>query len=341
MPLSNRFARLGAWLRAKRAPEVQAVPEAKVHVVFLDGTMSSLAPSMETNVGRMWRLMQERPEVCVYYEPGIQWRGLKRSAEVMAGVGINRQIRRAYTFLAAQYRPGDKIFFVGYSRGAYGVRALAGLIDRIGLIRSEELYPDLVDEIYTLYRNAPDSPAARAFAARNCHPKVEIEAVGVFDTVRALGIRWPIVWRFAPKVHEFRSNVLGEAVRHGFHALAMDENRRAYHPQLWEVPQHRLGAVQQVWFRGTHADIGGQVGEVAEARGLSNIPLVWMLRQLEACGLPLPAHWDNRYPQDGNAPMHGNWVGFGKLFWARKRRVIGRDPSERLHESVTDARDVA
>jgi uncharacterized protein (DUF2235 family) len=72
--------------------------------------------------------------VTLYYEPGIQWRGFRRAHEVVAGVGINRQIRRAYLFLARNYQPGDRVVLMGYSRGAYAVRSLAGLIDRMGLL---------------------------------------------------------------------------------------------------------------------------------------------------------------------------------------------------------------
>ncbi|WP_052068465.1 MULTISPECIES: DUF2235 domain-containing protein [Thalassobacter] len=331
MRLSDR---LRGWLKTRHAPSAEGPPEAQIHVVLLDGTMSSLTPGLETNVARIWRLLQEVPGLCLYYEPGIQWRGWRRGHEVMAGVGINRQIKRAYGFLAERYHPGDQIYFVGYSRGAYGVRALAGLINRIGLLRADAVNHGRLEEVYDLYRHRPDSAEARAFAAEHCVPKVQIDAVCVFDTVRALGIRWPLVWRFAPAVHEFHSNVLGRSVRRGFHALAMDETRLAYAPQLWEVPEHRLDDVKQVWFRGSHGDVGGHIGEFAPARGLGNVPLVWMLEQMEATGLPLPAQWARRFPQDATAPSAGSTRGFGKFFLARRRRVLGRDPSEVVHPSA-------
>lgn len=331
MRLSERFR---GWLSTRHAPSGVAPPEATIHVVLLDGTMSSLTPGLETNVARIWRLLQEVPGLCLYYEPGIQWRGWRRGHEVMAGVGINRQIKRAYGFLAQKYHPGDQIYFIGYSRGAYAVRALAGLIDRIGLLRSDAVSDARLEEVYELYRCRPDSAAARAFAAEHCEPKVQIDAVCVFDTVRALGIRWPLLWRVAPVVHEFHSNELGVSVRRGLHALALDETRMAYAPQLWEVPAHRLGDVRQVWFRGSHGDVGGHISDFAPARGLGNVPLVWMLEQLQEAGMPLPEQWPRRFPQDPEAPSAGSTRGFGKFFLARKRRIVGRDPSEALHPSA-------
>lgn len=296
--------------------------------------MTSLTPGEETNVGRIYHLLRTHGGYSLYYEPGIQWRGWGRAHEVAAGVGINRQIRRAYAFLARRYTPGDRIFLVGYSRGAYGVRALAGLIDRLGLLRADEASPDRVDEIYAHYREDPSSPAARSFVARHCHRQAPIEAVCVFDTVRALGNRWPLLWRLAPRVHAFRSNHLGRSVGAGFHALALHETRRAFAPEMWEVPAHRLEDIRQVWFRGSHGVVGGQVGDDAGARMVSNVPLVWMLEQMAARGLTLPPHWQGRFAQDADAISPWGYRGTGRLFIARKGRVVGADPSEWLHPSV-------
>ena len=95
------------------------------HVVILDGTMSSLHPGHETNAGLTFRLLREggrRHGLSLYYEPGIQWTSWTQAQDVIQGRGLNRQIRRAYGFLASRYRPGDRIFLFGYSRGAYAVR---------------------------------------------------------------------------------------------------------------------------------------------------------------------------------------------------------------------------
>ena len=94
------------------------------------------------------------------------------------------------------------------------------------------------------------------------------------------------------------------------------------------------GRLEQVWFRGSHGDVGGQLAGIEAARPLSNIPFIWMLERAEICGLALPKQWQSRYPTDANAPSVGTWKGWAKIFLLRKKRVIGQDPSERIHDSA-------
>src|SRR5690606_38005837 len=111
--------------------------------------------------------------------------------DVIEGRGINRQIRRAYGVLASRFRPGDRIFLFGYSRGAYAVRSLAGVIDRMGLLRAEHAVERNVLQVYRHYRSYAPGAAAEAFRDRYCHADVPIEMTGVWDTVKALGLRAP------------------------------------------------------------------------------------------------------------------------------------------------------
>ncbi len=304
--------------------------------------MSSLKPGCETNIGLTYRLLMDLPPdapVNVYYEPGIQWRGIKRAAEVMAGVGINRQIKRAYLFLARNYQPGDRIMLMGYSRGAYAVRSLAGLIDRMGLLRPAQINPETIERVYDHYRSDPDGPRARALRDSLSHAHVPICFMGIYDTVRALGIRWPGVWRFLPEAHPYHDHTLGATTTKARHALALNETRQAFVPVLWETEPEdaATGRVIQMWFRGTHGDIGGHLLGHHEARPLSNIPLNWILSEAQSVGLPLPKDWRDRFPTDPNGDSVGNFRGFGKLFLARRRRVVGQDPSERLHPTAKQA----
>jgi len=158
--------------------------------------------------------------------------------------------------------------------------------------------------------------------------------VGVWDTVKALGLRLPLLWMLSEKNHAFHNHHLGASIRHGFHALALDETRAVFAPVLWDCPPGWEGNVEQVWFRGAHGDIGGQIGQLSAARALSNIPLVWLLDRAETCGLRLPDDWRARYPCDPEAPMVGTWKSWGKLFLLRAPRPLGQDPSERLHPSI-------
>ncbi|MFD1508882.1 DUF2235 domain-containing protein [Lacimonas salitolerans] len=333
--------RVLGWLWPATAP-THAAPMRRdgglIHVIILDGTMSSLEPGCESNAGLAWRVMSGiGAPVSVYYEPGLQWADWRSTTDVMIGRGINRQIRRAYGYLASRYRPGDRIFLMGYSRGAYAVRSLAGMIDRIGLLRAECATERNVTTAYRHYQGAPGSGVAAAFARAHCHDRVEIEMVGVWDTVKALGLRLPVRWQWTEDSHAFHNHRLGPSVRHGFHALALHETRAIYTPVLWESTDDASTRIEQVWFRGTHGDVGGQLGGFEPARPLANIPLVWMLDRAEACGLPLPEGWAAQFPCDPGAPTVGTWRGLGKLFVLRGPRVVGADRSERVHETVDRA----
>ncbi len=305
------------------------------HVIILDGTLSSLEPGCETNAGRLFRLLQEvEGDLSLYYESGLQWSDWRSASDIVVGRGINRQICRAYGFLASRYLPGDRIFFFGYSRGAYAVRSLAGVIDEIGLLRAEHATERNVRQAYRLYRYPSENTVARDFTALYCTAVPEISVVGVWDTVKALGMRFPILWRFTNDKHAFHNDQLGQSIKCGLHALAYHERRMAYEPVLWSCPPGWTGRVEQVWFKGVHGDIGGQLRGHEDARPLANIPLVWMLERAQIEGLPLPEGWQNRFPQDAHAPSSGNWKGWGKLFLYRRHRAMGHDPSERVHESL-------
>ena len=208
------------------------------HVLILDGTMSSLTPGCESNAGLTYRLLSEvsGSELSVYYEAGLQWQDWRATPDVMMGRGINRQIRRAYGYLASRYKAGDRIFLLGYSRGAYAVRSLAGLIDTVGLLKDEHATERNILTAYRHYQCNPGGPVVKEFAAEFCHAETPIEMVGVWDTVKALGLRLPVLWRWAEAAHSFHSHRLGPSVQHGYHALALDETRAVYEPVLWESP---------------------------------------------------------------------------------------------------------
>lgn len=338
MRLRRLHRQITGWLRRTfRRNQTLSGPRRgpRIHVIILDGTMSSLRDECETNAGLIYKLLCDSPDdLSIYYEPGVQFPDWRAAWAVMTGKGINRQIRRAYGFLASRYRPGDRIFLFGYSRGAYAVRSLAGMIDRIGLLTARHAVERNITLAYRHYETAPDSDAARDFRRAYCHAEAPIDAVGVFDTVKALGLRLPLIWRLSETRHAFHNHQLGPSVQHGFHALAHDETRVAYAPVLWDLPEEWSERVEQVWFRGNHGDIGGQLGGNLRARPLSNIPLVWMLERAETCGLTLPGEWRARFPTDITAPSIGTWSGWGKLFWLRTPRRRMRDASERLHPSL-------
>jgi uncharacterized protein (DUF2235 family) len=331
------------WRLFRRAPRVETPPVVKErgrfdHVIILDGTMSSLKPGEETNAGNVFRLLQELPRnarMVLRYEAGVQWEDWSSTREVIDGHGIHKQIIRAYGDLASRYRPGDRIWLFGYSRGAYAVRALAGVIGRIGLLKAGEATERQIHTVYRHYIGDPNAQIVQDFAHAYCHPKVEIEMVGVFDTVKALGLRLPLLWRLTRPEIEYLDYHLGETIKRGRQALALDERRVAFAPVLWQSDPDRPDEdLVQMWFRGVHGDIGGHIGKSREVRPLTNIPLVWMLGEAEAAGLELPDGWRTRFPTDPNAPSVGSYSGWGWLFLYRRMRRVGRDPSEQIHPSA-------
>jgi uncharacterized protein (DUF2235 family) len=317
------------------------------HVILIDGTMSSLEPGSETNIGQIYRLLQAAPHVrplSIYYEAGVQWEMWREIADVAMGRGIDDQILRAYGWLATRYRAGDRIYLLGYSRGAFAVRSLAGIIDRVGLLRSAEATERNIRLAYRYYQAPETRPGQRVFHDKFCHADVMVEMIGVFDTVKALGLRLPFLWMLTDPKHKFHNQALSRVVRHGYQALARDETRAVFEPILWRTDGGTPGAdwkgrVEQVWFRGAHGDVGGHLGGFDAARPLANIPLIWMLDRVQSHGLSLPDGWKARLPVDENAPSVGTTRGWGKLFLFRERRVVGADPSESLHgTAVASAR---
>lgn len=332
--------RLGRLLRIGRRVETRIPVRTRGptdHVILIDGTMSSLEPGRETNVGQIYRLLKGLPaqaRLSVYYEPGVQWALWRDLAEVATGRGINDQIRNAYGWLATRYRPGDRIFLIGFSRGAFAVRSLAGVIDRVGLTRADAATERNVSLAWRYYQ-ARDREKGRAeFRRRFCHPSAAIEMIGVFDTVKALGLRLPFLWMWTEPQHDFHDHALGGIVRNGFHALAMHETRAVLAPILWDGAPEPGQRVEQMWFRGTHGDIGGHLGLSDASRPLANVPLNWMLERAASAGLMLPDDWRSAYPADPAAPSVGTWRGWGKLFLLRARRKVGSTPTERLHPST-------
>jgi uncharacterized protein (DUF2235 family) len=274
-------------------------PRRIVHVVVMDGTLSSLEEGFETNVGLAYRLLKRNagPGVTLHYQPGLQFdRGdlLASAWSVLTGSGLDLQIQQVYGALASRYQPGDEIFLIGHSRGA--------------------------------------------FAEDCCHLEVRIAAIGVWDTVKALGLRLPGLWWLFKAKYQFHNHQISACVGAGFQAMALDETRDTYRPKMWDDTPDRPVHLQQVWFVGNNGDVGGQVMESPQTRPLSNIPFVWLMQRLQDCGLPLPKAWEDEFTQDVHAPSTGNWSGLNWLFWARSRRVVGRFRSESLHPSVADRR---
>jgi len=198
----------------------------------------------------------------------------------MFGLGISRNINRAYEFLVRSYEPQDEIWIFGFSRGAFTARSLAGMIRDCGLLKLAHI--DRIGEAMALYRDryddtAPDAPRARIF--RNTYSnEPDIKFIGVWDTVGSLGVPGVHLWlaRLLRTDWQFHDTTLSRSVKNAYQALAIHEKRSDFEPTLWQKqdwPEASSQTLEQVWFSGVHSDVGG--GYVEEQ--LSDVALLWMI----------------------------------------------------------------
>jgi uncharacterized protein (DUF2235 family) len=253
----------------------------------------------------------------VLYLRGVGTSGLQTEVlvEGAIGLGIDENIRSAYMFIAQNYLPGDEIFLFGFSRGAYTARSLAGLIAACGILKRQKLGD--IGKAWTYYRTAllPHSPQEfiRLYQTE-AHQDAEIKFLGVWDTVGALGIPGQILVSLNHALYGFHDTSVCALVKRGCHALAIDEHRNEFVPTLWTGALPAGVRIDQVWFSGAHADVGG--GYIT--RKLADIPLVWMAKNAEEEGLALD--WSclpDPLTLDPKAPTHNSSAGFfawDKLF---------------------------
>lgn len=268
----------------------------------------------------------------VFYQCGVgtaPWERLRGGA---FGFGLSRDVREVYRYLAQTYEPGDELFFVGFSRGAYTARSAVGLVRNCGVLRPE--YADRVGAAYRLYRSRADRTHPKSTEAalfrRTYSREPRIRFVGVWDTVGSLGIPLSGMrlinllnrrWQF----HDLR---LSGAVDDAFQAVAIDEKRRPFRPTLWTAPeQGGQGRREQVWFAGVHSDVGGGYAEPA----LADIALLWLADRARDCGLAFDdAVLAEAAPDPGGA-LHESRTGLYRLLPALSRTIAHADPG---HEYV-------
>lgn len=277
-------------------------------VICCDGTWNAVdgGRGRPTNVAKIAQAIDtgghvSKVDQIVAYVRGVGSTGLKtqRVFSGATGDGVDDNIRSAYLFLVQNFRPGDAIYLFGFSRGAFTARALAGMIKASGL--PTILSRRLLTLAWNHYRTPPRE-RRRRFAeiiasARHIddlrglgrplfHEGVEIQFVGVFDTVGALGIpsyfsdiraRWALPDSFSG----FHDTQPSSIVRFGAHALAVDDHRPSFVPTLWTGARPAATVIDQTWFAGNHSDVGGGHDEDT----LSRVPLHWMVRKAEAAGL--------------------------------------------------------
>ncbi len=200
------------------------------------------------------------------------------------GLGLDRTILDGYCHLANTYEEGDEVFILGFSRGAYAARSVVGMIRNCGLVQ-KEFAPQSALVAYGIYRtrdDGPDSITAQAFRTDFSRP-LTIRFLGIWDTVGELGIPSHVAARLNRDLYSFHDTALSKIVENAYHALALDEHREAYQACLWDSPAKPNQTIEQRWFVGAHADVGGGYPD----RELSDLALRWMQEKAAALGLGL------------------------------------------------------
>jgi uncharacterized protein (DUF2235 family) len=275
----------------------------------------------------------------VFYDKGVGTGRFDRLLGGAFGLGIERKILDAYQYLIINYEPGDELFFLGFSRGAYTVRSTFGLIRNSGLLKPE--FAHKVPDAYALYRRRddashPDAVESELFR-RTYSREPRAKFIGVWDTVGALGLPVGGLLKLINKRWSFHDMTLSSWVDNAFQALAIDEHRKPFRPSVWDQSAHAAAQViEQVWFAGVHSNVGGSYPQT----GLSDITLLWMIEKAEACGLAIDrdsmATINNPQP-NAFATLYDSqtlWykiAGLGDYI-----RPIGRTPTESVASTAVD-----
>ncbi len=251
------------------------------------------------------------------YEEGVGTAHMEALPGGIYGKGLDRQILGGYRFLRKRLADTDwalednRVFIFGFSRGSYAARRLAGLINHSGIPKKRAD----VELGWQLYLNRDTASIAQLKAAGRFFDQ-SIEVLGVWDTVKTT------------TDPDFDDNKLPACVKHGYHAMAIDEKRKFF-PVLKWTPNAR---VRQVWFAGVHADVGGGYPET----GLSDIAMQWMVDSAWEHGLNVKPSAMNQLNGDPNGEQHDSFTGIWAPLGKKQRTVT---PAGLVHRSVETRRN--
>ncbi|KAF8805056.1 hypothetical protein BYT27DRAFT_6682806 [Phlegmacium glaucopus] len=331
-------------------------------VICIDGTSNQFG-QRNTNVIELYNRLLKNKDQLTYYDSGIgtyaapsskSWNHWKQviynKIDVAIAWNFDEIVINAYGWLAQNYQPNDRIFLFGFSRGAYQVRTLAGMIDKVGLIHkgyerqipfAYEIYADdHSDEALPSLRNKnmdakpwrkfakffryavgqqsePESPAPnRAKRFKDTFSRnIQVHFVGAWDTVSSVGI---------VRGKNLPGTTSADHICFFRHALALDECRVKF------LPEYTYGGVaakqvktatmeglepmpriKETWFAGTHSDIGG--GNILNPNlNRCGAPLLWMSYEAISAGLLMElSNLEWKWDQLGD--VHESLTGFWKI----------------------------
>ncbi|NQY34081.1 MAG: DUF2235 domain-containing protein [Alteromonadaceae bacterium] len=308
-------------------------------VIFSDGTGQEGGKGPNTNIYKLFSIIENRSNQQVtFYDAGLGT-GWNKLTGNIAGMGISRNILECYRFIFDNYKIGDKIFLFGFSRGAATVRSLSSFIHYFGILPQSR--PELIKRAFKIYKiKNPDArrDEAKKFIKKHHNIWAEVEFLGCYDTVSALGLPIPGTDAIFNKIpflqHKFHDLSLSKSVKHAYHALALDDERRNFLPKIWDTKIEDGQTLTQVWFSGMHTHVGGGY----HAHGLSDIPLIWMTEMAIDKGLLLYNHYDVEVKEDADSFMEDSrGTMLTKLYPQQVRDWdISKYGKPRVHQSVID-----
>ncbi|MDL3985765.1 DUF2235 domain-containing protein [Shewanella xiamenensis] len=310
-------------------------------VICADGTWNrpekDLKVDFPTNVLRLARAISPmaadgKPQQ-VFYDWGVG----SYYDEVIGGAtgrGLHKNIMDGYRYIVQNYSPGDEIYLFGFSRGAYTVRCLCGLINNCGILKRPDAR--LIQQAFDHYKKssapfAPSGDKSVEFRQKHSHESREIKFVGVWDTVGAMGIPISFLGLFEDK-DEFYDTKIGRNVRVARHALAIDEHRSDFEPTIWQLRDNM--DMQQVWFAGAHSNIGGSYQPDKDGSLLSDNALAWMIAEAERFNLSLEPHLTASLHPNPLATLHDSRRSFYRIKQPYLRPLDPNVAPVLLHHSV-------
>lgn len=295
-------------------------------VICCDGTGNEYGRH-NTNVVELYSVVNNGGKQIAFYDPGVGTGGweydestgnLRSMSDQATGYGLMNNVMDAYRFLMTVYEPGDTLYLFGFSRGAFTVRSLAGMLHKVGLLHHAN--DNLLEYASKIYNTTANDEIAAGFMRTFAIP-CPVHFIGVWDTVESL------VLNAGKKFHDA---TLHPEIKFGYQALSIDEVRKDFPPSLWNPANVTTGqTIEQVWFAGVHSDVGGWYDE----RGLSNIALNWMIGKATACGLKVDEQRAARFHGNANDKIHQSYSGFWRIRGKRTRKI---PEGSRIHRSVVD-----
>jgi uncharacterized protein (DUF2235 family) len=297
-----------------------------------------------TNVTKVARAIRPRDmngvDQIVFYHDGVGTGGATDTVTGGAfGHGIEENVRNLYRFIVYNYAPGDELFFFGFSRGAFTMRTLAGFMKLVGLTEKDDDF--FVPDMYACYEGntGPGTPEwKRAFQrVKGQQPCPNITFIGVWDTVGALGAPG-VIGKAASALngnkYGYHDVQLNGFIQNAYHALAIDERRRPFMPNLWVRPADWHGNLEQAWFPGVHSDVGGGY----ERGGLANEALHWMVSKAHALGLEFDDAYLAFYAPHWDGDLHNSMSVKYRLMGGAYDRPIGNQPAdgETVHRAAIE-----